>query len=96
MAIKKYLRKTEDEKNKKINTIEIEERYLDQAENDLEMHVDKIVKFKLQNFFNSKFQLLRNFQRVTAINEEQYVKKSEMNEMIVQEIALLTQQIENQ
>ena len=93
LTIHKFLGKTEDKNNRKSNKIEIEERHIDQTE--IERYVDKNIKFKMQNYLDSKFQLLRNFQRVNTFNEEAYVKKSEMNAMITQELDLLMQLTEN-
>ena len=91
MAISKYIKKTKGEKNKRINSIEIEVRHIDQPENTIEWHVDNNTNIKLQNYFTSKFVLLRNFQRDTKISGEKYVKTSKVNEMIEQEMDLLTQ-----
>jgi len=91
LAISKYIKKTKGEKNKRINSIEIEVRHIDQPENTIEWHVDNNTNIKLQNYFTSKFVLLRNFQRDTKISGEKYVKTSKVNEMIEQEMDLLTQ-----
>ena len=91
MAISKYINKTKDEKNKKINSIEIEVRHCDRSENTIEWHVCNNTKIKLQNYFHSKLVIIRNFQRDATISGEKCVKTSKINEMIEQEIGLLTQ-----
>ena len=46
-------------------------------------------------YVNSKIQLLRNFQEGTTRREENQDRKSEINEMIIEEINLLMQLLEN-
>ena len=91
----KYLRKTEDKQTTKNNKIEIEEKHIDHTTNEVAMHVDSNVKITLQNYFDAKFQLLRHFKRVTTINQDNCLKKSDINEMIIQEINILAQLTEN-
>ena len=81
-------------KSRQINT-EIEEIHSNQAVSQKAKDHDKIWILNFQEYVNLKVQLLLKFQEGTTKRGENQDRKSEMNEMIVQEINLLMQLLEN-
>jgi hypothetical protein len=95
LAIKKYARKRNENASSLEHGMEIKIIQSNQAKSKNKNLVNKIGEFNLQNYVNAKIQLLCKLQEGPTNSGEKYDRKSELNELIIQEINLLTQLLEN-
>ena len=95
MAIRKYLRKKEDNENTKQNKIEIENIKYEQTTNLDKKQVERIVEVNMKNYLNYKIQILRNLKQATTIIEDRYDDTAGIKDMITQEVNLLIQLRDN-
>ena len=92
MAIGRYLNEREEYNKTKINKVEVEEMDLDQTITKNEpTQVSNVENLNLKEYLHLKLRLLQNLQQLTTIDEQKCVKKSDLREIILQEIDLLTQ-----
>ena len=92
MAIRRYLNEREEYNKTKINKVEVEEMELDQTITKNEpTQVSNVENLNLKEYLHLKLRLLQNLQQLTTIDEQKCVKKSDLREIIIQEIDLLTQ-----
>ena len=95
LAIRKFLSKREETKNK--NRIEVEEIHQKQTNAKIGKLVGKTENMNLENYIKLKIQVIRNLQEFATSDDAKVVKKSEMWETFMQkEIDFLTQLLENQ
>ena len=92
VAIRRYLNEREEYNKTKINKVEVEEMELDQTITKNEpTQVGNVENLNLKEYLHLKLRLLQNLQQLTTIDEQKCVKKSDLREIIIQEIDLLTQ-----
>ena len=96
MTIRRYISDRKEKKKKKTNQIEVEEMHLDQPNTKKHPRVEKAEKLNLKNYLHLKLQLIRNLDELSTIDDKNYVRKSDLREMYIQEIDLLRQVLEKE
>ena len=92
MAIRRYLNERKEIKKTNINKIEVEEIQIDQrSTKNQSTIVGNAENFKPKNYLQLKHQLIQNLDQITSIDDHKYVRKSDLREIIIQELDLVTQ-----
>ena len=95
MGIRQYLRDKEEIKKKRTNRIELQEMQLDQTT--IKNEPPEVVndeKFFLKNYLHLKRKLIHNLEQQTTFGVQKCVRKPDLEEMLIQEIDLLTQMLD--
>ena len=90
-AFRRYLSERGQDKKPKTKKFEVEEMKLDKTNTRNERQVSKAEKLTLKNYLHLRRQLLYNLEQLNTIDNQTYVRKSDLQESYVQEIDLLTQ-----
>ena len=94
LAIKRYVSKNDEETSTQEHDMEIKIIQSNQAGRKNKNLVNKTDKLNLQTYVNSKIEILSKFQEDPTNYGEKYGRKSDLNELIIQEINLLNQLLE--
>ena len=92
MQIRRYLIDREENKKTKRDKNKVEELKLDKFNTNNEPpQVGKDERLNLKNYLDLKLQRIHNLNQLTANNDLTFVRKSDLQEMLIKEIDLLTQ-----
>ena len=94
MGIRRYIGDKEEIKKMKTNKIEVQEMQIDQTTTKNEPpEVVNDEKFNLKNYLHLKRQLIHSLEQHTTFGVQKCARKPDLEEMLIQEIDLLTQML---